>query len=1119
MAMLACLAGRAQSPLKMKLTIHINSGRLDSAIKQLKEASPVNIAYDASSLDLHQWTVREHDFNQAPLSGILEYLFQKTDVGFKEVSGGIILFSQAFLKTAAPEPSGPDGQGSTSLKGRIVDFETSQPLAGASVQLSGIKRTAVSDEKGYYTLSHVPAGSYEITVTYIGYAPYRETVKVGERGATLDARMQAGIGSLGAVVVSSTRKVRTVTHTTDMQLAELIKNSSTVVSGISSEQIGKTADRNAAQAITRIGGVTVKDEKFVIVRGLNERYNLTYLNDNVAPSTEVYSRAFALDLIPSRIIDKILVFKSPLPENQGDATGGIVKIYTKDARNVKHLDVELQIGDRPGSTLNHHFLTYQGGKYDLLGFDDGTRKLPASVPKYGDLRLATISQKGYVRSFSPILTYGQKTALPNLQFTSNYYNSFKIGRRTLSMLSSLSYKAEYQQSSVYRQDGPSVNDSIQMDGFNDKVYHDSRNVQTAQINLLQNFTYRLRDSSTLQFKNFLLQQGQQSTTVSLSHLNSLQKTHPGHLDTAYEGNWNKNIVLSWSQRFLYAGNFGGTHYFARGSHALQWNAGFTYNRLLVPDERVIRLSLSDFYSIPGPRELEWLSLSRNGGYDPQLVWGRISRTWIQNTEGVYNASADYTFKPKPWVAFKAGTYQQWKQRKLYRRVYIVSDGDLQGGAGDFNTVAGGYGDYMDLGVINFTEQDLGKVWSSKYLRDDHSGLKVYDKTAGSDAYIATEQNNSGYLSFSFTPAHRVIEVYGGMRVEYDQTQVGGAAPPQGNEGLTGINRPIFIDYHKLDWLPSVNVNYRPFQSVVLRLAYGKTLNRPQFHEVSPYTDHDYSSFTYNYGNPGLRPAEVQNYDARIEFYPRNNRYGETISFGAFYKHLDNPIERIIWSFRYIATDPAPLANAYITYQNSQHATIKGLEMELHKKLDFVPVTFFKDLSFIGNVSFIKSEVRNNTHTSQNYFADSINRPLQGQVPYIINAGLYYDNAGSGTRISAVYNRTGLNIYAAAGPFKQRGNSVPGTPEYGGSLLELPRDVVDVALTQRIIKSLQCKFSVQNLLNKPIRMAQDYNFTNKYEPETPPTKSANSGDPVFHGDHIASIYNPGRYFLLAITYVF
>jgi outer membrane receptor protein involved in Fe transport len=296
---------------------------------------------------------------------------------------------------------------------------------------------------------------------------------------------------------------------------------------------------------------------------------------------------------------------------------------------------------------------------------------------------------------------------------------------------------------------------------------------------------------------------------------------------------------------------------------------------------------------------------------------------------------DYNWKPLPWVNLKLGTYQQWKVRQVFRRVYLVNEGDLKNAPSDMNTPTGGYGNYIDYNLVQFREQDLGKVWSTTYLRDDGSALKVYDRTSGSDAYTGTEQNNAGYMGFSLLPFQGKLDVYGGLRAEYDRIKVAGAIAPSAVDFTTGeLDQPVLSDHSTLSWLPSLNIGYRPNTQWVLRGAYGKTVNRPEFREISPYADIDYINQWQVYGNPGIVSAGIDNYDARLEWYPGKNNTGESISVGVFYKSLQHPIERVLISER---TGPSLTS---ITYENADKATIRGLELEMRKNLDFIPLPFF-----------------------------------------------------------------------------------------------------------------------------------------------------------------------------------
>mgnify|MGYP000859435957 CR=1 FL=1 len=1106
-----------------RISISIKEASIKSALTEVQKLSGVKFSY-GQDISKYADIKVTYDGKDKSVDEVVAQILKPTNLHAVKMDGYLVIEEKPAPQTTR-SPNGQAGQeqqGTGSLKGRIVEFETSNPLPGATVRILGTQIAAQSDENGYYTLSGIPAGNRTLEASFIGYGT--ETVSTNVRSgqaSTYDVKLQ-GSNTLEEVVISGIGKTRApVAHTSDRQLIAEIKQMKVIASGISSEQISKSADRNAADAVAKVSGVSIRDNKFVVVRGMNERYNLTYLNNDLAPSTEIYSRAFALDLLPTRIIDRILVFKSPSADLLGDMTGGAVKIYTKDAVTVRHFDIDVQLGVRESTTFNKNFLSYQGGKLDFLGFDDGTRKLPSTVPGYGDLTKAHVSQATYANSFSNKFEYGKVMALPDIQVTANYYDVFKLGSKNLSMLSSLSYKKESNRWETERVQG--LQYASQGFLYLNRISHDNVNNANAQLSLLQNFTFKLSDNHRLRFKNFLLQQGQDQTIVKESR---------GPFVPGNDGEWKyetsikseqKNIVLSYAQRFLYSGNLSGEHRFGANKHSVNWSGGYVFTRQAVPDQRVMRFDNSSPSGGTNDDELfseyRWTALKREqfaeGGSLNNVELGKISRSWTQNTEQVGNFALDYETSIRPWASLKAGTYHQFKQRNLFRRVYTLNEGDLNDSGYPDNWVIGSNGNFMDYNLVYYREQDLGNVWSEKYLRDDGSALKVYDRTSGSDSYKAYERLNTGYALVNIKPLGEMADINAGIRIEHDIQRIASAE----NLSQAGKpNIPIYVDNNTTDWLPSVNISLRPTQQWVFRLAYGKTLNRTEFREAASFSEMDYVNNQSIIGNPNLKASKATNYDARLEWYSQSEKGNDMLSVGAFYKDITNPIERTV-SRDFAVNIPNPT----ISWLNAKQATIQGLEIELRKQLDFIPGRFFRDLSVVANYTRLHSVVdsipngRNYDSSTDQVTLIYQKRTLQGQAPYILNAGLYYDNAGSGTKISVIMNAIGERIYAAStgrkgeeigGQYSERG--------YLGSLLELPRKQWDIAVTQRIGKGLQMKLAVQNVLDDEIRIAEDSNFTFKYEP----LKYQAGQEPYpYSGDPIDNHYKPGRYFSLGINYSF
>ena len=1111
---------------------NLNKEKIDLRLDQTTIAESLKIIEQKTGLAfcfyeeiINKQTVKVSlNITQASVSEVLTEVLRSTDLTYKETPNCIVI-----EKKVKPESTSNSASGFGSLRGRVVEAETSEPLPGANVVLVGTQLGTSTDAEGYYQFPKVPSGKYTLEVSFIGFQKTNIDVQVtASKTATYNVKMSGDAQALDEVTVSAVRKERgSVPHMTEKMMVYEIRSLQVVASGISSEQISRSADRNAADVVKKIAGVSVRDDKFIVVRGMNERYNLTYLNDNVAPSTELYSRAFALNLLPTRVIDKILVYKTASPEMLGDMAGGAVKIYTKDAVAVRHFDMEVNIGARSNTFFSDGFLTHEGSSTDFLGFDDGLRKLPSVVPGYGDFTKANISQQQYARSFSNVLSPSKKTVLPNLSFTANYYNAFPLGgEKSLSFLSSLSYKNENQQYDISRKQS-TYNSSVAR-SYN--LIDETQSKETAQMTWLNNFSLRLNGRNTIHFKNFLLQEGVQNTTYNTGKngwtwTNWTTEGYPeGYAwkpsqSGLYRSN-SRNIILGYTQRFLYSGNLSGEHQLdAAGKHRLNWNGGYAHSLQTIPDQRLIRLKKTNrtqYMYLPDPTGTQYLAAVRESGdglytsYIDDVNRGIISRTWARNNENVYDASLDYNFKITPWAMLKAGTFHQWKERIMFRRVYTVNEGDVTAsGYPDQSVIGAVGGNYMDFQRVLFKEQDLANVWSSEYLRDDGSILKVVDRTGGSDAYKATEQQNSGYAMLALTPFGGKLDISGGVRAEYDRQRVTAAIP--GVSGASGLNFPVHVDIEKLLWLPSVNISYKPWEWIVLRGAYGKTVNRPEFRELSPFSELDYQNYQQISGNADLTFSEIRSYDLRFEWYPASSGSNQ-FTVGGFYKEIDRPIERTL---KKTVRNSGPTD---ISFRNAQSATVKGLEIEMRQNLDFLPGSFFRNFSIAGNYAWIKSEVKDevpygSTVDPQYYH---IRRRLQGQAPYILNLGLYYDNAAWGTKAAIIYNRIGSQIAAAS-------VGVPFDPDSGGyepysgeegSLIELTRSQFDFALTQRIGKGLQMKFSVQNILNPLIETASDENFTYKYEKvEFNEDGSYKSGDWIFNS------YKTRPFFNLNISYSF
>lgn len=297
------------------------------------------------------------------------------------------------------------------IAGKVVDKETGEMLIGVTVKatsLGGEIKGAVTDFDGNYRFE-VDAAAYTITTTYTAYAPQTVEHFIAKAGTTntLDFAIGPEASVIAEVViVSSSLK------NTDASLIALQKRSLSIQDGISSQQISRTGVSNAADAMKQVTGAVVEGGKFIVMRGLGDRYSISQLNGITMPSTDPYRNSTSLDLIPSQMIDNIVTMKTFTPDLPGNFSGGLVNITTKSIPEKFNLFFGLSASFNTQSTFNSGFLGHgaDSGRHDWLGIDDGGRELPEILRDPQNRQL--LSQSVYLNARNPSEDYnGLRTLL------------------------------------------------------------------------------------------------------------------------------------------------------------------------------------------------------------------------------------------------------------------------------------------------------------------------------------------------------------------------------------------------------------------------------------------------------------------------------------------------------------------------------------------------------------------------------------------------------------------------------------------------------------------------------------------------------------------------------------
>ncbi|MHB9143376.1 MAG: carboxypeptidase-like regulatory domain-containing protein, partial [Paludibacter sp.] len=327
----------------------------------------------------------------------------------------------------------------TGIQGSVLDKKVKEPLTGAALLIEGSTIGTTADIDGNFKITGVAPGKYTIKVSYVSYKSQRIPDVIVEKGklTVLNVELEDAALQLEGVQVVAQRKTDT-----ELSMLKSVRSSLQVVSGISSQQIGKTLDRDASEVVKRIPGVTIQDNRFIVVRGLNQRYNNVWLNNAATPSSETDVKAFSFDAIPSNMIDNLLIYKTGSPEFSAEATGGFIKIFTKNIPDENFLTVDYSIAYNNQTTFKD---TYRlpGSAVDFLGLGSGARSIPSDYP--ANLSLVGVTQRdAYALRLNNNWVAQQHTALPNQKAAIAFGKKWNLhGGAKLGTITSFNYSNTY----------------------------------------------------------------------------------------------------------------------------------------------------------------------------------------------------------------------------------------------------------------------------------------------------------------------------------------------------------------------------------------------------------------------------------------------------------------------------------------------------------------------------------------------------------------------------------------------------------------------------------------------------------------------------------------------------
>ncbi len=876
------------------------------------------------------------------------------------------------------------------IEGKVTDAKTGLPLTGVSVTVKNSTKGTSTDLEGRYTLTvEGVSGKATLVFSYSGTIKDVEDIEVSETKVTIqDVSVEVKAKTGDAVIVKSTSaKKETVNALISYQ-----KNTQVVAQVISAEAIRRSPDKSTGEVLKRVTGTSVQEGKYLVVRGLSDRYNQAMLNGILLSSTEPDRKTFSFDIFPSAMIDNIIMNKTFTPELPGEWAGGLVQVQTKDIPSTAFLNVQLGTGFN-SNTIGNSFFQAPGSKTDWLGYDNGTRSLSNNFPLKSNFSSLTQAQKTeYGKSFRNNWLATSGSAPINTSFQLNGGGSTKIFGKKVGGIFAITYNQTNKRT-------PFDNKFIaNNDGDVEIEYNNNKYSRDVLAGALANATIQFNSNNKISFKNIL---NINTNDFVIDRFDGRDYIFSG----GGTGDKVKAQEIGFKQNTFFNTQVIGEHNLAKLKTRVKWYGGFNILDQYIPDQR--RLFYTQDASTPNAPYLALIGLGAG------QKSGSIFYSFLNDY--IYNAGTDIT-KTFNWKGnsqiIKAGYLFQVKDRLFDSRPFF------------FNTAS----------------TALKTLPANKIFAAENIGLgndkAQFDEIAGNAfRYVANTIMNAAYLQLDNSIGEKFRVVWGVRFESFDQLV-----------GSVKQKDPRHVNTLVKDFLPGVNVTYKVNNTSNIRFAVGQTVIRPEFRELSPFAFFDFELGAQVVGNKAAQRTKVTNLDLRYEVYPRA---GELFTVGAYYKHFDKPIE-------YYFNRTGPGTNTF-NILNTDKATGLGIETEFRKKLDFVKS--LKNFTLSGNISYIYSKVKDTTGT--------VDRPLQGQSPYLINFGLNYDVEKMGLSTTLLFNQIGRRILFV-------GN------EAISDIWEAPRALLDLQIAKKLLKKKgEIRLNISDILNQKANFYHDLDGNKKY----------------------------------------
>ncbi len=895
-----------------------------------------------------------------------------------------------------------------SISGTLLDKEVNnQPLPFANIVIVGTTLGTSTDFDGKYEINNIPTGTYTLEFSFTGYEIIRipEVVVAPDKVTVIDTALGATAAALEEVVI----KVQTNREREEALLLEQ-KNAVQIKESIGAEQLTRLGVSNASAATTKISGVSkAEGSGDIYVRGLGDRYLSTTLNGLPIPSDNIDKKNIDLELFPTRFIGNVSISKTFAPSNSADLASGNIDIVSKQVTKTKDIGVSVSAGVNSNVADNDIFSNFKvTANNDDISLGIYSREFEAS-----NLVNAITQQSWNTAEISTPISYGFGFNIGGILGEARNFKLYFSGGQSVDH--------EYREGLFREYDQGNLRDVVPEDDL-------KRWLRTVNSTAMLHSQYKISDDHKLSFNSFVinkvfeetLEAGRERTTEFFEELDNIEEGSQFLRDQNI-----KNTFLSATQLI-------GEHKLSEKNN-LEWAAGFNYLVANEPNRIRNEVNILNDNSNTPENEDGAIELGFTGGFQQrksvqeitdQEINARISDKWVlkQNEDEedifVLNVGGDFRNKTRDFLS----------------QFFGVEEGNV---------------------AINPTSIDaIGDIFTQQNF--DTGALQL--NTQPIDTYDAELLSYSGNANFTGTFNKFTAQV--GVRYQKDEIDVnfdvGNFVNPLTGQARIGSSNKEYDNFY-----PYLNLKYSVNEKLALRLSgsLGQTL--PEFKEIAPFQYVSQVGQVFQ-GNPNVERSQNYNVDFKIEFFPKND---ELISFSAFYKRIEDPINRGLQRGG---------EDIFSYFNTGDRARILGFELEgrvyIIKKRESNPnLRLSGNISYLDHVQDLKDVIREDGTLQQTFkYGDRTEIGLEGASDWISNLSLTFNSGEKFPyELTLIGNYTSDKIFALGAP---RNQQQPDT-FFNGEIIEKGFVTLDFIANKQINDNWSIGLTAKNLLNPTIERTQ------------------------------------------------